>query len=629
MNRPAPWRSIMGEVVDRRPFRVGAAVIDPVSRDASWRGGKDRLQPQTLKVLLALVSRRGEVVTRDELVQLCWDGRIVGDDVINRAILLLRHLAERAGGFEIETVPRTGYRLVETQSIGTRLSRRWWIAAAAGILVLGGATGWYWLRTGSASQGAPPTPSITVVPFTAAANDPLTRQVAQAAPASIERMMADSGFAIVRAEPQGSLPPRTDYVFTGGIRRTGGSIQATVQLVSERDGTIRFTHDFDAPLDRAADLPDRIGATEAADLAWTGAEMVLDPRQHLSPAAASELMRAMSVQIEDGDSLQAYQLSRHAASLSPNSAFAQLSVAMEAGFSIDSIPRDERDETLAIARRASDRARAMAPEFGDVYIPWCMLHNPARKVECEARLRKALSVDYRSSFVPGYLSALHYDAGRFDEALQLAEQSRDNDPYKPAKLARMIRMLEATGDSDQAEQVYRQATRLWPDLDRFRASRMLGIAESGNYARLAAVAAEAGDPPKFVAVLDAERKRDLAGARRACASNGLSPFGQALCMTILADLGDRDGSFAIAATLYPAWHAPRSKDLDSAWLDYPERFNTAFLSGPAAQAMRSDPRYLDLVRSLGLLDYWRSGRLPDFCRSPRPEPICSRLRGRD
>jgi DNA-binding response OmpR family regulator len=76
MNRPASWRSMMDSVVDRRPFRVGGATVDPISRDASWNGGEERLQPQTLKVLLTLVSRRGEVVTRDELIQLCWDGAL-------------------------------------------------------------------------------------------------------------------------------------------------------------------------------------------------------------------------------------------------------------------------------------------------------------------------------------------------------------------------------------------------------------------------------------------------------------------------------------------------------------------------------------------------------------------------
>ena len=169
MNRPAPWRSIMTTVVDRQPFTIGEATVDPVSREASWPSGKERLQPQTLKVLVALVSRRGEVVTRDELVELCWDGRAVSDDVINRAILLLRHLAERAGGFAIETVPRTGYRLMEngkSTSSGNSTHRRGLIVGAvAATVAIAGLAGWATLKRPPASQGLPPTPSISVVPF--------------------------------------------------------------------------------------------------------------------------------------------------------------------------------------------------------------------------------------------------------------------------------------------------------------------------------------------------------------------------------------------------------------------------------------------------------------------------------
>src|SRR5690349_8309427 len=95
------------------PFVIGGATVDPVSRDAKYPAGQERLQPQTLKVLIALSRRRNQVVTRTDLVDSCWDGKFIGDDVINRSILMLRQFAERAGGFSIETVPKTGYRLVE------------------------------------------------------------------------------------------------------------------------------------------------------------------------------------------------------------------------------------------------------------------------------------------------------------------------------------------------------------------------------------------------------------------------------------------------------------------------------------------------------------------------------------
>ena len=115
-------------------FAVGGATIDPVSREANYSGSHERLQPQTLKVLIALARGKNQVVTRSELVDACWDGRIVGDDVINRCISLLRDFAERAGGFSIETVPKSGYRLVEAGAGSKGWSRRW-LAAAATVFV--------------------------------------------------------------------------------------------------------------------------------------------------------------------------------------------------------------------------------------------------------------------------------------------------------------------------------------------------------------------------------------------------------------------------------------------------------------------------------------------------------------
>jgi hypothetical protein len=43
-----------------------------------------------------------------------------------------------------------------------------------------------------------------------------------------------------------------------------------------------------------------------------------------------------------------------------------------------------------------------------------------------------------------------------------------------------------------------------------------------------------------------------------------------------------------------------------------------------AAPLRRDPRYVALAERVGLLEYWRSGRPPDFCRK-NPEPICAQL----
>lgn len=65
-----------------------------------------------MQVLVAMAQAPGATISRDELVERCWDGRIVGDNAVHRAISRLRLLGEDFGGaFTIETVPRIGYRL--------------------------------------------------------------------------------------------------------------------------------------------------------------------------------------------------------------------------------------------------------------------------------------------------------------------------------------------------------------------------------------------------------------------------------------------------------------------------------------------------------------------------------------
>src|SRR5947209_6853022 len=94
-------------------FTLGLAAVSPSSRTIIGPGGTADVEPRVMQVLLVLADAAGHVVTRATLFERCWGGVYVGDDSLNRAIGSVRKLAaEIAGGsFEIETVPRTGYRL--------------------------------------------------------------------------------------------------------------------------------------------------------------------------------------------------------------------------------------------------------------------------------------------------------------------------------------------------------------------------------------------------------------------------------------------------------------------------------------------------------------------------------------
>jgi Tol biopolymer transport system component/DNA-binding winged helix-turn-helix (wHTH) protein len=94
-------------------FRLGAAEVRPSLREVRLGDRSDVLEPRVMQVLVALVRADGGLLTRDDLIEQCWGGVIVGEDAITRCVSLLRRLAEALDGraFRIETLAKVGYRL--------------------------------------------------------------------------------------------------------------------------------------------------------------------------------------------------------------------------------------------------------------------------------------------------------------------------------------------------------------------------------------------------------------------------------------------------------------------------------------------------------------------------------------
>ena len=619
MDRPRAWHSNAIDLSVEPSFRVGGAAIDPVSRDAELPGGRERLQPQNLKVLIALKRRRGQVVTRTDLIDLCWDGRIVGEDVINHSISVLRNFASRAGGFAIETVPKAGYRLVETPA-SSRAARKWLV----GVAVVAAAAIIASLLTAypGQKQGEPPVPTVALTPFSAPAGDAAAEEVARGARVSLLRMLSEGGFPVRLSEQPNSA---SDYIISGDVKRHAGSVEATVRMEETRHDIVIFTHLFEAPENGSGSLPDQIGASLSANLSWTAALMILDRRHPTDPRIMGELLKQMSITVEGGDIMQAYEIARQIAPKAPNSAIAQVALAFNTGFVLGKLPRDQRGEAVALGRQASERALRLAPEFGDTHLTWCYLHSPVRRVECETRARQGLKADPDSPFAAGFLSIVYSNVGRFDEALELSRMSIANDRYKTSKLSRMIRALELGGDSDEAARLYAEAIRWWPGNERIRWGRLMGLIERGNFASLEQYARAEGTRLDGIRELtEALRTKDSAKARRQCSGPDRDVPIEQLCLVVLADLGELDAAFDRARLIYPRMKGRDRAEEEKLWLDRPNGHPTSTLAAPSAAALRKDKRYVELVERVGLLGYWRTGRLPDFCRK-RPEPVCAQM----
>jgi DNA-binding winged helix-turn-helix (wHTH) protein/Flp pilus assembly protein TadD len=116
--RDEPERIILAH---EPPFRIGEAEFRPETREVLFRGEVSIVEPRVMQVLVALHRAGGGVVSKDDLATLCWEGRIVGEDAINRVVSRLRSVAgKQAGGqFRVETITKVGYRLVDGKGAPT------------------------------------------------------------------------------------------------------------------------------------------------------------------------------------------------------------------------------------------------------------------------------------------------------------------------------------------------------------------------------------------------------------------------------------------------------------------------------------------------------------------------------
>ena len=135
-------------------FQLGAWRVYPDRGLLEDEDGQFHLEPKVMEVLVYLAQNQDQVVKRDDLINEVWHGTPVTDEVLSRAISVLR---TRLGDHHmtptyIQTLPKVGYRLLmpvtplaETEKVARRpklqISK---LPAALGAALVVIAALWYW-----------------------------------------------------------------------------------------------------------------------------------------------------------------------------------------------------------------------------------------------------------------------------------------------------------------------------------------------------------------------------------------------------------------------------------------------------------------------------------------------------
>lgn len=630
MDRPVSLESRRIDLATEAAFQLGRTKVEPAAHEIITGNKAVRIQPRVLKVLVALHDKLGQVVSRDELVSRCWDGRIVGEDVINRCVSLLRSVAAESAGFRIETVSGAGYRLLETMTAVAARSSYFVAAISLAIvafLLIGLAAFW---RASVEDQS--PILAVSIPPFKSDTADLSLSAIAAQARNSTAHMLAQSGVSVSLGD-QGERERVPDYDIRGAFSGGPAGIRAIIQIEDLKRGVIVFSHEFDAARATSADLPDQIGANLAAALSWAAPLLILDRSHPSNPALIAQFLNQVST--EDFDQMRAFQFIRQTAPNSPNSPIAQLLMATTTGLMFHSLATKQRPAAVKAGREAAARAMLLAPRFGDVYIPNCLLQPATLLRKCEDNLRAGLAADSDAPFVPAFLSRLLNNVGRTRAAADLAYSSLAADQFAPSKIGRLSGMLEATGESAAADRLYRQGMRWWPENHNMFWMRYSGIIQRGDFRRLAQFEREIGRsnvpedyyPASMFA--DAVAARSHSALRKICRPRDPGNDLKAIeCMVALTEIGDVNDAFVFANLLYPDRLGRTPQQQTVIWLAEPIGTDSSYITSPATTALRRDPRYLILARRIGLLGYWRQGRLPDFCVFDH-EPVCKLIERRE
>src|SRR5438105_1618048 len=214
--------------------------------------------------------------------------------------------------------------------------------------------------------------------------------------------------------------------------------------------------------------------------------------------------------------------------------------------------------------------------------------------KAEAEFKRALKLN------PNYPTAHHWhgilllDAGRFDEALIEAKRAQELDPLSLAISQNVSQTYLARGDVNSAIVEARKIIELDPRYPRGHMYLGLAYLKQGNYADANAELRKAVDLP--------ERDRSVSGTL----GYGYAVSGRRVeALAILKELEEKYGRHeAVGQDLAAVYAGLGDKDQAFAWLEKDFQARSGLLPRVRwyvpYESLRSDPRYADLLRRMGL-----------------------------
>jgi DNA-binding winged helix-turn-helix (wHTH) protein/TolB-like protein len=596
-------------------FRLGSAEVRPATREVVQGDRREVLEPRVMQVLVALARCTDTVVSRNDLIHACWSGRVVGEDSISRCVAAVRRLSQTFGGFDIETIPRVGYRLSEhTSAAGASLERHPWrrLVAGAAIAALALSAGLLLWRFGPWGPAAEP--RIAMQRFTMLGEAPKLKLVADDLSEDIAESLNQTHLGITT--PGGV---RAGDILVGAtLAQEGPDLRVRAYLLDAGGANTLWTRQFSGKPSEAPALRDQVvgSVTEAAQIAvdpFRQKGLRIDPETHALYIKGAWAMVQPNV-LQGGETEAAFSA---AAAKAPHFVAARAMLSLEhMAIGIREPNPALRAQKMARARAEAlsaihDDSRAAEGAFLALY-RYDRARAPQDLVSLENDLLQGLAKVPDSSLLQVQNCQLLTEVGRGRAAVDRCQRALALRPMDTALGSPYGHALYVAGGLDLAKQQLDSALRYHPDSLNAR-TRRLEIAlfneppeaarERLNDERLRPQDWETPHVRLAELFLKARETRSPTDVQRyidvmqmMVAAGSAPPRYLVLGATML---GRTDVAYRILLT--PGVMFERD----------------GFLFEPSAEPLRRDPRFWQVADRWGLVAYWRARNIwPDFCSDP-------------
>jgi DNA-binding winged helix-turn-helix (wHTH) protein/TolB-like protein/Tfp pilus assembly protein PilF len=444
-------------------LQVGGWTVEPSLNQLVAPGKTVKLEPKWMEVLVCLMDRSGEVVSRETLLSEVWPGVVVGDDSLTQVVTKLRRAlgdVPDAPAY-IQTISKRGYRLVapviraaENSAPAPPLTtppdtkRRFrWLAGAGVAALLFAACALWWIEKrpvsgfhpeelpmGSTDASRTTQPTVTVRPFEALGSDSKAVFLAQGITADLVTDLSKvSGLSVIgvayrETEAGGEASAATvpsRYQVSGSVQRNDQRLRLHVHLTDRETGKQVWSERFDSALADLFAIQEELGPKilRVLPAKVSEAEMRRMAQRHTRNLEAYEYFQRGQAELvvrQKAQNQTARQMFEHAIALDP--AFARAYAGLALTYAADYRNQWAEDGTAALAR-AFELARTayqINPDIRETYWVLALVHRDRHEYEQAVQYLEA-AVRLYPSYADAYalMGSIKTYTGRPAEAVPL------------------------------------------------------------------------------------------------------------------------------------------------------------------------------------------------------------------